>query len=422
MMKSPTGPVLLNPFTAAEKLKLLLASVLLLGLAMTVTPAFSNEATTQLIEIMRQNGSITERQYQSLKAAETSEADNLATTNVDSISEATDWTSTIKLKGDLRLRFQHGDNDARLNAGGNQVNRERFRARYRLGIITAPLDNLEVGAGLASGGSDPRSTNQTFDNTFSTKGIQLDYAYAQYKVNDNFKLIGGKFKFKNYLWVPTDMIWDGDINPEGVSANFNVDTALGNTFVNGGAWVLNEFSSNSHDPYLFYGQLGQNFSNGDVFGTFAGTYYVYSNAGQPGTFAFSAGTNTDNQFDALNLSGVIGTKVLSGRGKASLIADYVVNTETNTGQDTGYAVGGKLSVDKWSFKYLYADLDANAVPDSFPDSDRFGGATGIKGHEVAAEYAVVKNVAVGLDYYNTESKLTNVNEQILQLDFIVKFP
>lgn len=420
MLQAPTKPVL--PKIFADKLKLLPAAALLLGLAMTAPPVFANEATTQLIEIMRQNDNITERQYQQLKAAAATATKKLAATDAHTNTQATDWTSKIKLTGDLRLRFEHGDNDARLNAAGHQVNRDRFRARYRLGIITTPLGNLEVGAGLASGGDDPRSTNQTFDSTFSTKGIQLDYAYAQYQLNSNFRVIGGKFKFKNYLWAPTDLVWDGDINPEGVSANFTGNTAFGNTFINGGAWILNEFSSNSKDPYLFYAQLGQTFDSGDIFGTLAGTYYAYANAGQPGTFAFSAGTNTDNQFDALNISGVLGTQILGGRGKVSLIGDYVVNTETNTSQDTGFAVGGKLSVDKWSFKYIYADLDANAVPDSFPDSDRFGGATGIKGHEIAAEYALVKNVAVGLDYYNTESKLTHVDEQILQLDFIVKFP
>ncbi|GAB3683140.1 putative porin [Salinisphaera aquimarina] len=412
---------------------LICASALLGVCSAIATPAFANETTMQLIEIMRDNGSISQAQYDQLRAAAVEDDRQMQTQpmqqadsqsiedKVDAKLAKFDWASKVKLKGDIRLRYQYGDNSTRENAAGNNVSRSRGRVRYRLGIITTPLDNLEVGAGLASGGSDPRSTNQTFGDDFSSKGINLDYAYAQYEFNDYLAAIAGKFKFKNYLWVPTDLIWDGDINPEGVSARLNVDNGLGTSFVNGGLWVLNEFGSNSSDPYLYYGQLGQKFSAGNAFGTLAGTYYGYENTAQDGTFNpdYSAGTNTDDQFGVVNVSGELGTK-FSG-GKASLIGDYVLNTETDTDEDTGFAFGAKVGVDKWEFKYIYADLDANAVPDTFPDSDRMGGATDMKGHEVAGSYALNDAVELGLDYYNTERKSTDEDEQILQADLLVSF-
>lgn len=49
-------------------------------------------------------------------------------------------------------------------------------------------------------------------------------------------------------------------------------------------------------------------------------------------------------------------------------------------------------------KYLYADLDANAVPDFLPDSDRFEGDTGVHGHEFEIQYEVIKHIVLSLDY------------------------
>ena len=42
-------------------------------------------------------------------------------------------------------------------------------------------EEVKVGFGLASGTNDPRSTNQSFTNSFETPDIRLDYAYATYK-------------------------------------------------------------------------------------------------------------------------------------------------------------------------------------------------------------------------------------------------
>lgn len=60
-------------------------------------------------------------------------------------------------------------------------NRDRYRVRARLGLITKINEQWEAGIGLASGGSDPRSTNDTLDNAFSTGDWRMDYAYAKYR-------------------------------------------------------------------------------------------------------------------------------------------------------------------------------------------------------------------------------------------------
>jgi hypothetical protein len=99
--------------------------------------------------------------------------------------------------------------------------------RYRLGVIAKLTDGWEIGGGLASGSNDQRSTNQTFDNAFSTKNINLDYGYMQYQFSNGVKAIAGEFGRKNYLWAPTDVMWDSDINPEGLLLNYTGTNGLG---------------------------------------------------------------------------------------------------------------------------------------------------------------------------------------------------
>ncbi|PIQ88613.1 MAG: hypothetical protein COV72_07315, partial [Candidatus Omnitrophica bacterium CG11_big_fil_rev_8_21_14_0_20_42_13] len=155
------------------------------------------------------------------------------------------WIKDTKLKGDLRLRYQYDKKE-----GSEERHRERIR--YRLGLESKVGEALKVAAGLASGSSDSRSTNQTLQDTFSTKGIQLDYAYAQFKANDKLTFYGGKILRKPVLWEPADLLWDGDINPEGAALAFNKPMDSIDLFFNSGVFALDEASSDTSDPFMYY--------------------------------------------------------------------------------------------------------------------------------------------------------------------------
>jgi len=67
----------------------------------------------------------------------------------------------------------------------------------------------EVGFGLATGGDDPRSTNQTLEAAFSTPDLRLDYAYALFRPVKEILFWGGKYSgIKKALWRPTDLLWE----------------------------------------------------------------------------------------------------------------------------------------------------------------------------------------------------------------------
>ena len=113
------------------------------------------------------------------------EATNNKIAVLEKQNTATGWAEKVKWQGDFRYRYEEIDD------GGND--RERHRVRARAALIAKPLDTVEVGLGLATGGDDPVSTNQTLGGGGSTKDIKLDLAYAKWKPNE-FWLSGGKVK------------------------------------------------------------------------------------------------------------------------------------------------------------------------------------------------------------------------------------
>jgi hypothetical protein len=123
---------------------------------------------------------------------------------------SSDWTDTIKLKGDFRYRYENIDEQGK-------DERDRNRIRARAALIAQLPDDIEVGLGVASGGDDPVSTNQTLGGGGSTKDIRLNLAYANWRAMEGLNLIGGKYKNIWYRPQKSGLIFDGDFNPEGVA-------------------------------------------------------------------------------------------------------------------------------------------------------------------------------------------------------------
>lgn len=341
-----------------------------------------------------------------------------------------DWIQKTHLKGDFRLRYQYERREH------DTEGRERGRIRYRLGVISNPLSKLEVGAGLASGGSDARSTNETFDDVFSTPDIRLDYAYAQYQLTDDMKIIGGKFPMKNYLWTPTDLLWDGDINPEGGSLNYSRQLSKNlDLFANGGVWYLDHKDQvDETDPFMTYLQTGLKFGNDTIDSTIAGTFYSFD--GIKGSTRYTGKYNTADSnggykydYDSGSVGMEVGyTKLVEETPyRIALFGEYVSNPdaeEQNNGWTSGIKFGHKKvsAPGSWQAQYLYAYLGKDAWFESFPDSDRYEGSTNVKSHEAILNYAVKKNLTLGLDYYYSDLiKGTENAEHVIQADMVIKF-
>jgi hypothetical protein len=143
----------------------------------------------------------------------------------------------MELYGDIRLRYQYNGGEtqsrgpvASPGAGVAGINdwqeRERERYRLRLGLRGTFLDDWFFGLRLETS-NNARSTNVTFgdDTASNTPGgggpfeknsdtVYIGQAYGGYKGFPGFTFTGGRMP--NPL-VTTRMVWDPDINPEGLA-------------------------------------------------------------------------------------------------------------------------------------------------------------------------------------------------------------
>lgn len=349
------------------------------------------------------------------------------------------WVREMKLKGDFRLRYQYEKKKGSNTNAGNTTERDRVRIRFRLGAETKVNDKTKVLFGLATGGTDPRSTNQTLENSFELKDIRLDYAYAEYAPFAWASFFGGRMK--NPLWEPGDLLWDTDINPEGLAAKLSgkVNDRL-ETYLNTGAFILDENAAAS-DPWIYALQPGLKWKFNDRVSSNIAVSYYGSSQVKGAILDNSAGSNTNNGKRGLlyGLSAISPSAELSikdplqfmgvGLPYISFFGEYVHNLPS---AKNGYLGGLKLGYEKvsnagqWQMRYFYTMLATDAWLDIFPDSDRYGGRTGIRGHELLLTYGLGKNWSLDLDYYRTDLTTTHADiaaktENLFQADLNFKF-
>ncbi len=358
-------------------------------------------------------------------------------------STLSDWLLAINPKGDFRFRYQ---NDHPVGYGNN---RDRARIRLRGGIEPRISQDLRVGIGLATGFNNnnldnltdkdmARSTNQTLGDGFSKKSISLELGFAEYSPFSWLTLIVGKFK--NPIWEPTDLIWDKDINPEGVSVKFDnkINKEI-NIFSTVGTFMLDE-QANSSDPLMYILQAGikhhlvENLSY-----KFALSYYGFSAL----VGKRLDGSVLTNSIDPINKTLIYNYRNLVGSlsvdiKKAfkdnlpylSFFIEYVsnCNSKVRAKDRNGYSVGTVLGHEKlrqlsdWQFKYNYGKLGKDSIIDILPDSDRYGGQTAMWSHEITISYALSSSHWLGLDfYYGEKTEGSKKPATVLQLDWNIKF-
>ncbi len=241
------------------------------------------------------------------------------------------------------------------------------------------------------------------------------------------EIISGKFK--NPLWKPSDLLWDGDLNPEGAALKLsyspkdNVDFFLNSAF-----FLLEESSSHNNEATMWAFQPGFKISHGNAYWKNAFTLYA-GNDLKGRSFNESAGTNNSDNYNYScgAYSTELGMKLKNAPiNYIGVIGDLVYNPDPSTG-NTGFLFGVKLGDKKvkkkgqWQAKALYRRLEKDSWIDAFPDSDTLSGKTDVKGPEFIFKYAVAKNVVFGADYYYTKRISSDVKEHLLQLDMVYKF-
>lgn len=391
----------------------------------------------------------------------------------DSGFKLPDWVNKITPYGDLRLRHDTQWTEKADTAGvttqDNTRNRERFRLRAGLDVQTS--ETTKMGFGLASGDGMQNTTNQSFDGHGRGKDIFIDLAYAKWDPCNYFTVQGGKHK--NHLFT-TPLVWDGDVNPEGLAETFKYSISDNITlFSNLGQWVLEEQSSTNDDPWLLAYQLGTTIVPADTVQIdVAASYYDFmkmdrikhddDDIDDDETFiGYNNGSQQmvfDDQGRLLNEFGVL---ELQAKAKFkgilpvpfSIFGSYITNldadmdeltgkgvayTDTNPadllsygGDDRdmgwliGFDLGNKKKKGDWYFEYWYQVLEDYAFPAVFVDSDFHSGGTNNKGHKIHARYLFTDQISAQASGYITEREDENkdgkFDENRIQLDLIFAY-
>lgn len=388
------------------------------------------------------------------------------------------WLEGVRISGDFRLRYQgeffprsdplnqignfpsFPDFNAINQAGGvtnvagfpilnSTVDRHRARYRARVGVDAKINDFVSVGVRLASGDDDGAiSTNETLGDYFNKDAIWIDRAFVKVTPIEQVSLFGGRMPNPFYA---TDLVWDPDINPEGValSGGYRFTDAVG-VFATAGYFPLQENELFGRDRRLLAGQLGVDVTPvDDVTIKAAVAYYDYQNVNSllnapdgsrlndytaPGVLSkgnslFNMRTDGLTTLAGLasdyNLLNVTAGVTYTGFDNVHVrvTGDFVKNLraisqadlirlDSNSLIEPG-DIGWQARIDvgsfdikklgDWRFAAGYKHIETDAVLDIFTDSDFGLGGTDVKGYLLEAELGIYKGTSIGLNWFSTDS-------------------
>jgi hypothetical protein len=330
---------------------MLLRRILFTGLALTFAlgpfTARAQDAGA-LLDLLVRKKIINDQEAEEVRAELTKET---ATTSGGKWKLSSPITE-IELYGDVRMRYEYRGGQTSDNTALHDDWQERQRERYRLrlGLRGTLADDWFFGIRLETS-QNPRSTNVTFgDDTSSSSGggggpfakgsdgINVGQAYLGYRGFPDITLTAGKMP---QPLVTTLMLWDADINPEGVaeqwkhSFNFSFggsDTESAPSYSKDGKSVAP--MTTSSEPFKI--KL-------DLFANFAQFVYDDSNPENPLGVRAVSGNRLVPNTDAFMLAWQVGAKVNFPKNFYLQVAPTLYNYTGNGDRFNTHFVGGSAT-------------------------------------------------------------------------------
>jgi len=416
-------------------LTLAVASALVGASGFAPAPAFAQNAEidalkAQLAALSAKIDQLEKAQTQTKKTVEETQA--TADKTADVVAQE---KSRLSFAGDLRYRnesfqVEHVDRD-----------RNRDRIRARLNATYRANDTLTGVLGIATGGPDPRSSNQTLTDQNSRKDFELDLGYVQWAPNASWRVTAGK---QRYPWQRTaGLFYDGDVNPEGISVNYTKGNFFAATWYDWLAERALSFSNTTNgtntDSIMFGGQLGYRFAFSDSARlTAAATYFDFdgvqgwnplfggSSFGNTTVVGIANGCNRTlgttpclaSDFDIIE--GFLDFTATVGGQPLRLFYDYAQNSAAEINPvaqeklDTAMAAGvsyGAASAVKgtWEFGVTYQKIEKDALFGQLVDSDFGDGNTDADGYVLRGGYTVARNWTINATLF-----LNNLSNDVPQ--------
>jgi len=327
--------------------------------------------------------------------------------------------SAMKISGDARLRYEHTANQQALDPPppGQSASRDRGVFRFRAGL-TMPINELfSRGARVATGSpDDPNSSDVTLGSFVDDLAISLDRAYLEFNYK-NLMLTGGKFQ--NPFRTKTDIVWDDDVNPQGVGGRYTFSGLGAFTPRLVGIYSIIDELATSGDSYMWGGQfeLGVRASP-SLNLTGAAAYLDYTIKSLTDADAGDVLTNNLNadttgylsDFNLFDLIGIVEYSGWSERFPLRIVGDYVKNLGAEVDEDQGFSLDAYLgrvsSRNDIRFQYGYSNVQTDAVLGAF-SHDNTTLATNYLQHTLGLDFVLLPNtVFTGTFYFYRRSKPT----------------
>jgi hypothetical protein len=349
-------------------------AVAVLGLSANSARAQQSDPMDDLLEKLKNKGVLSDDEYQTLKKAREEEQIELrnerrrqaqkaaqdAAKEEAAVQEAakkpkfdvSPGIKSIQLFGDVRLRYESrvaiSNSPSGVNpifvapgTGADSATLDRWRYAVRVGIRGDLAEDWFYTLRLDTGATNPRSSWVTFGNNNNPAaggvapfgrgqdGLVFGQAYVGWRATPWFTVQAGKMA--NPLFT-TPMVWDPDINPEGIAEriNYPVNDKL-NLFANFGQFVYQSFSPNgtsggfggiANDGYLFawQGGIGYKF-NPETSAKVGLSFYNYTGMTPPPQGFLVGVQQNPNGFGgpfAFSPTGNVNTFPISGPGQTGV--------------------------------------------------------------------------------------------------------
>jgi hypothetical protein len=266
---------------------------------------------------------------------------------------------------------------------------------------------VTIGARLVTGDADdPNSTDVQLSNFDDDLQVSLDQAYVQLNLGE-LKVYGGKIP---QPFTRTELVWDGDVNPQGLSAVYRHANANGSAFRANGLFFIVDESTASDSTMLGF-QLGYDTPTlGHWKLDASAAFYDYTlgstAGGDNGDFRSNPRNPDGSYVSGFKLGDAIVGATWNGAGDRwplRVVGDYVHNFDAATDADTGYGadfiVGRASKVSDWRVTYGYSVAETDAVLAAF-SHDNIALGTNYRLHALTLDYVPFPKTMLSAYWYH----------------------
>lgn len=345
--------------------------------------------------------------------------------------QAGEWHEKIEFGGDFRDRYDGIRDETR------DYDRHRNRIRARLSLTADISDDFTFISRFATGVNYPSSTNRTLTDAFTGKESWLDLAYFTFHPvkAEGLRICGGKMTNSFYKPGGSQLVWDSDVNPEGLAVNFSRNASRKVSYFLAGSWYSVMEGKEIPDVYMIGAQGGLKVQASEkIHIQFGANYFGYENMkGSPALYGdeFFGNTSVDDDgtdvfsYDYRIAEGFGEIGFRTGKASWAVYGSYVNNTAAdnlNTGWIAGLSVKSGKGRGAWKLGGFYKQAESDAVIGLFADSDFGGGITGVRGFAISGAYAIADKVGLASTLFINQQGIENGTDYTrLFIDLNLKF-